>query len=166
MPSLRTARVLLILAVNGFSNSQSGRNWNANMFSDHRERRNLAATIRPRRFCHGNSGSVEGHASTSEWSESGNRGVDGSRLRLSAAGNRKSVKPATRGAGANGAAREEQAGQRGRKWIHTEDAQVCEEGRSGTDFHEIAKTHNRSVGSIVARLVKLGKIAAPPAKAA
>jgi hypothetical protein len=54
----------------------------------------------------------------------------------------------------------------GRKWTHAEDAQVCEQVRSGVDFHEIAKTHNRSVGSIVARLVKLGKIAAPPPKAA
>ncbi len=54
----------------------------------------------------------------------------------------------------------------GRKWTHAEDAQICEEVRSGTDFHEIAKKHNRSVGSIVARLVKLGKIAAPPPKAA
>jgi len=54
----------------------------------------------------------------------------------------------------------------GRKWTRGEDAQVCEEVRNGTDFHEIAKTHNRSVGSIVARLVKLGKIAAPPPRAA
>jgi hypothetical protein len=31
-----------------------------------------------RRFCYGNSGSVEDHASSGEWSESGNRRVDGS----------------------------------------------------------------------------------------
>ena len=54
----------------------------------------------------------------------------------------------------------------GRTWTRAEDAQVCEEVKSGTDFHEIAKTHNRTVGSIVARLVKLGKITPPKAKAA
>ena len=36
--------------------------------------------------------------------------------------------------------------------------QVCEELRRGIDFHQIAKTHNRTIGSIIARLVKLGKI--------
>jgi hypothetical protein len=46
-----------------------------------------------------------------------------------------------------------------RTWRREEDTQVCEEVRKGMDFHEIAKAHNRSVGSIVARLVKLGKIA-------
>jgi hypothetical protein len=51
----------------------------------------------------------------------------------------------------------------GRAWSQTEDAQVCEELRNGTDFHEIAKTHNRSIAAILARLVKLGKIA--PGKA-
>jgi hypothetical protein len=54
----------------------------------------------------------------------------------------------------------------GRTWTRTEDAAVCEEVRRGIDFHEIAKTHNRTVGSIVARLVKLGKIASLPSKAA
>jgi hypothetical protein len=54
----------------------------------------------------------------------------------------------------------------GRKWTRAEDAQVCDEVRNGVDFHEVAKKHNRTVGSIVARLVKLGKIAAPPPKAA
>jgi hypothetical protein len=38
-----------------------------------------------------------------------------------------------------------------------EDQQVCEELRRGVDFYQIAKTHNRSIGSIVARLVKLGR---------
>ncbi len=46
-----------------------------------------------------------------------------------------------------------------RTWTRAEDAQVCEELRKGTDFREIAKMHNRTVPSIVARLVKLGKIA-------
>lgn len=46
----------------------------------------------------------------------------------------------------------------GKPWSRAEDALVCEELRRGIDFHQIAKTHNRSVGSIVARLVKLGKI--------
>jgi hypothetical protein len=54
----------------------------------------------------------------------------------------------------------------GRTWTRTEDTQVCEEVRRGIDFHEIAKTHSRTVGSIVARLVKLGKIASLPNKAA
>jgi len=43
-------------------------------------------------------------------------------------------------------------------WSRDEDAQVCAEVRKGIDFHEIAKTHNRTVPSIVARLVKLGEI--------
>ncbi len=47
----------------------------------------------------------------------------------------------------------------GRYWSAEEDAKVCEEVRQGIDFHEIARSHNRSVGSIVARLVKLGQIA-------
>jgi len=46
----------------------------------------------------------------------------------------------------------------GRYWAHAEDQQVCEELRKGMDFQEIAKAHNRTVPSIVARLVKLGKI--------
>jgi len=46
-----------------------------------------------------------------------------------------------------------------RTWTHAEDAQVCEEVRKGMDFREIAKAHNRTVPSIVARLVKLGEIA-------
>src|SRR5690348_15876429 len=45
-----------------------------------------------------------------------------------------------------------------RYWSQAEGAQVCEEVRKGMDFTEIAKTHNRTVPSIVARLVKLGKI--------
>jgi hypothetical protein len=59
-------------------------------------------------------------------------------------------------------------GNAGRYWSREEDAQVCAEVRQGIDFHEIAKSHNRSVPSIVARLVKLGEIrpAASPHKAA
>jgi hypothetical protein len=46
----------------------------------------------------------------------------------------------------------------GKSWSRAEDEQVCEELRKGIDFHQFAKTHNRTIGSIVARLVKLGKI--------
>ena len=46
----------------------------------------------------------------------------------------------------------------GKSWTRAEDQQVCEELRRGIDFQQIARTHNRSVGAIVARLVKLGKI--------
>jgi hypothetical protein len=46
----------------------------------------------------------------------------------------------------------------GKSWSRAEDQQVCEELRRGIDFYQIAKMHNRSIGSIVARLVKLGKI--------
>jgi len=48
----------------------------------------------------------------------------------------------------------------GRYWSRAEEEQVCEELRQGTDFKEIARIHNRTVPSIVARLVKLGKVAA------
>jgi DNA-binding NarL/FixJ family response regulator len=51
-----------------------------------------------------------------------------------------------------------QAANAGRYWSKPEDAQVCEELRQGLDFQQIAKKHNRSVPSIVARLIKLGKI--------
>lgn len=47
----------------------------------------------------------------------------------------------------------------GKYWSHEEDTQICEEVRQGTDLHQIAKSHSRSVGSIVTRLVKLGRIA-------
>jgi antitoxin (DNA-binding transcriptional repressor) of toxin-antitoxin stability system len=47
----------------------------------------------------------------------------------------------------------------GRSWSPAEDAQICEALRNGTDLHEIAKTHSRSIAAILARLVKLGKIA-------
>jgi len=53
-----------------------------------------------------------------------------------------------------------------RAWTRAEDALVCEEVRRGMDFHDIAKAHNRTLPSIVARLVKLGKITAVPPKAA
>jgi len=43
-------------------------------------------------------------------------------------------------------------------WSSAEDEQVCDELRQGIDFNQIAKTHNRSLPSIIARLVKLGKI--------
>jgi hypothetical protein len=46
----------------------------------------------------------------------------------------------------------------GKSWSRAEDELVCEELRRGIDFHQIAKTHNRTIGSIIARLVKLGKI--------
>jgi hypothetical protein len=46
----------------------------------------------------------------------------------------------------------------GKSWSRAEDQQVCEELRRGVDFQQIARTHNRSVGAIVGRLVKLGKI--------
>lgn len=47
----------------------------------------------------------------------------------------------------------------GKAWSREEDEQVCEELRQGSDFSQIAKAHNRSIPAIVARLVKLGKIA-------
>jgi hypothetical protein len=43
-----------------------------------------------------------------------------------------------------------------------EDEQVCEELRRGIDFHRIAKTHNRPIGSFIAPLVTLGKIGPNP----
>jgi len=54
----------------------------------------------------------------------------------------------------------------GRYWTRQEDEQVCEELRQGLDFQQIAKAHNRTVPSIVARLVKLGKIAPAGSKQA
>lgn len=51
----------------------------------------------------------------------------------------------------------------GKYWSKEEDTKLCEELRSGLDFRQIAREHHRSVGSIVARLVKLGEIASPRA---
>ncbi len=50
----------------------------------------------------------------------------------------------------------------GKSWSTQEDTQICEEIRRGLGFGEIAKLHNRTAGSIVARLVRLGTIAAGP----
>ena len=46
----------------------------------------------------------------------------------------------------------------GRSWSRAEDAQVCDELQRGIDFHQIAKNHNRTIGSIISHLVKLEKI--------
>ena len=51
-------------------------------------------------------------------------------------------------------------GNAGKTWSHEEEEQVCDELRRGLNFQQIAKTRNRTVGSIVARLVRLGKMAA------
>ncbi len=50
----------------------------------------------------------------------------------------------------------------GKSWSNQEDAQICDELGRGVNFQEIAKTHNRTIGSIIARLVRLGKISAAP----
>ncbi len=46
----------------------------------------------------------------------------------------------------------------GKSWSRAEDELVCEELRRGIDFQQIARTHNRTIGSIITRLVKLGRI--------
>jgi hypothetical protein len=48
----------------------------------------------------------------------------------------------------------------GKSWSNQEDAQVCDELRRGLSFEQIAQLHGRTNGSIIARLVRLGKIAA------
>ncbi len=50
----------------------------------------------------------------------------------------------------------------GKPWSNEEDAQICSELRRGVNFQEIARTHNRTAGAIVARLIRLGKISANP----
>ena len=50
----------------------------------------------------------------------------------------------------------------GKAWSNQEDAQICDEIRRGFSFEKIAQMHNRTNGSIVARLVRLGKISAAP----
>jgi hypothetical protein len=56
----------------------------------------------------------------------------------------------------------------GQAWTQQEDAKLCDELRTGSDFQQIAKLHDRTVASIVARLIKLGKVTAkvPPARVA
>lgn len=46
----------------------------------------------------------------------------------------------------------------GQYWSRAEDKQICEELRKGMDFEEIAKAHNRTVPSIIVRLVKLERL--------
>lgn len=48
----------------------------------------------------------------------------------------------------------------GKPWSNNEDTQICDELRRGINFQEIARGHGRTVGSIVARLIRLGKISA------
>ena len=48
----------------------------------------------------------------------------------------------------------------GKAWSHQEDAEICDEIRRGISFERIAQIHNRTNGSIIARLVRLGKISA------
>lgn len=48
----------------------------------------------------------------------------------------------------------------GKAWSTHEDAQICDELRRGINFQEIARIHCRTAGSIVARLIRLGKISA------
>lgn len=50
----------------------------------------------------------------------------------------------------------------GKVWSDQEDAQICEELRQGINFEGIARAHNRTIGSIIARLVRLGKISTAP----
>ena len=45
-----------------------------------------------------------------------------------------------------------------KSWSRAENAQRCEELRRGTDFRQIAKTYDQAMASIIARLMKLGKI--------
>jgi hypothetical protein len=46
----------------------------------------------------------------------------------------------------------------GKYWSRREDANVCDELRRGLSLSDIATAHSRSVPSIVARLIRLGKI--------
>ncbi len=50
----------------------------------------------------------------------------------------------------------------GKAWSSQEDAQICDELRHGMSFERIAQMHNRTNGSIIARLVRLGKISVSP----
>jgi len=50
----------------------------------------------------------------------------------------------------------------GKSWSSEEDAQICDEVKQGIAFQEIAKIHSRTVGSIIARLVRMGTISANP----
>lgn len=50
----------------------------------------------------------------------------------------------------------------GKSWSSQEDSQICDELRRGMTFEQIARVHNRTNGSIISRLVRLGKISAGP----
>lgn len=48
----------------------------------------------------------------------------------------------------------------GKPWSNQEDVQICDELRRGMSFEQIAQLHCRTNGSIISRLVRLGKISA------
>jgi hypothetical protein len=48
----------------------------------------------------------------------------------------------------------------GKPWTGQEDIQICEELRRGMSFEQIAQLHSRTNGSVISRLVRLGKISA------
>ncbi len=48
----------------------------------------------------------------------------------------------------------------GKPWSDEEDAVLCDDLRRGLSFEEIAGSHHRTNGSIISRLVRLGKISA------
>jgi hypothetical protein len=50
----------------------------------------------------------------------------------------------------------------GKSWSSQEDAQICGEVKQGIGFQEIAKIHSRTLGSVIARLVRMGTISANP----
>ena len=50
----------------------------------------------------------------------------------------------------------------GKARSNQEDDQICEELRRGLTFEQTAQGHSRTNGSIIARLVRLGKISAGP----
>lgn len=50
----------------------------------------------------------------------------------------------------------------GKAWSNQGDGQICDELRRGMSFEQIAQLHRRTNGSIISRLVRLGKISAGP----
>jgi len=142
------------------------------MFSGHKEYRTSFPNIAIEQLCRKMEGDREphGYASgnqdrprTGRRLESSHRRGSTRRFRLFAA---RECEALHRALGAlQGVDEREQSrrllpGNAGKAWTHAEEQQVCDELRRGINFQEIAKAHNRTVVSIVARLMKLGKIAA------
>jgi hypothetical protein len=141
------------------------------MFTGHKPHLAAEPTIIGRRFVNGDTRSAENNEGAGRWCESRTGEAFSNDLVFQ---NLQNVRAMHRAVCALEFMEERERNRQllpknaGKPWSPQEDAQVCDELRSGSDFQKIARTHNRTVPSIVARLVRLGRVSSktPPSKVA